>query len=72
MRISIQFFGHTRTFRKTYRSFYKHVIDANPSEQIDMFMHTWSLDNFVANANGSINYSSIRRRERSFSATGKI
>ena len=43
-RIAIQFFGHLRTFDKTYESFLKNVISVNIVDgyQIDVFIHTWT------------------------------
>ena len=42
-RVAIQFFGHLRTFEKTYNDFYKNVIEPNIKNgyDIDIFMHNW-------------------------------
>ena len=42
-RIAIQFFGHLRTFRETYQSFYDKVFLPNQARgyKIDIFMHVW-------------------------------
>ena len=42
-RLAVQFFGHLRTFRKTFESFQKNVVEANRADgyEIDIFMHTW-------------------------------
>ncbi len=43
-RIAIQFFGHLRTFDKTYKSFFKNVVKPNIKDgyEIDIFIHTWT------------------------------
>ncbi|TWO29331.1 alpha-2,3-sialyltransferase [Campylobacter lanienae] len=44
-RLAIQFFGHTRTYKKTYESFFKHVVEPNLKDgwEIDIFIHTWDM-----------------------------
>ncbi|MDR0505541.1 MAG: hypothetical protein LBH32_01815 [Dysgonamonadaceae bacterium] len=43
-RIAIQLFGHLRTFRKTYKSLVKNVIEANKKAgyEVDIFIHSWT------------------------------
>jgi hypothetical protein len=43
-RIAVQLFGHLRSFRKTYKSFLKHVVEANKVDgyEVDIFIHTWT------------------------------
>lgn len=43
-KIAVQFFGHLRTFEKTYQSFLKNVIvpNINDGYEIDIFIHTWT------------------------------
>jgi hypothetical protein len=43
-RIAIQLFGHLRSFRNTYKSFLKYVVEANKKEgyEVDIFIHTWT------------------------------
>lgn len=43
-RIAIQFFGHLRTYEKTYKSFFKHVVTPNVKDgyEVDIFIHTWT------------------------------
>lgn len=42
-RLAIQFFGHLRTYKDTYESFFKHIVEPNLKDgwQIDIFIHTW-------------------------------
>lgn len=42
-RIAIHFFGHLRTFKETYNSFFRKVVTPNQEDGflIDIFMHTW-------------------------------
>jgi len=42
-RAAIQLFGHLRSFRKTFDSFFKHIILPNQKAgyEVDVFMHTW-------------------------------
>ncbi|WP_180383410.1 hypothetical protein [Campylobacter devanensis] len=44
-RLAIQFFGHTRTYKKTYESFFKNIVEPNLKDgwQIDIFIHTWDI-----------------------------
>ena len=44
-RLAIQFFGHTRTYEKTYESFFKNIVESNVKDgwQIDIFIHTWDM-----------------------------
>ena len=44
-RLAIQFFGHTRTYKKTYESFLKNIVEPNLKDgwQIDIFIHTWDM-----------------------------
>lgn len=44
-RLAIQFFGHTRTYKKTYESFFKNIVEPNLKDgwQIDIFIHTWDM-----------------------------
>lgn len=43
-KIAIQFFGHLRTFEKTYKSFFKNVVLPNMKDgyEVDIFIHTWT------------------------------
>jgi hypothetical protein len=43
-RIAVQLFGHLRSFRRTYKSFLKHVVEANKVDgyEVDIFIHTWT------------------------------
>ncbi|HHP0339774.1 TPA: hypothetical protein ACRZSN_001540, partial [Campylobacter lari subsp. concheus] len=45
--LAIQFFGHLRTYQKTYQLFYKNIIEVNLKDgwHIDIFMHTWDKFN---------------------------
>ena len=42
-RLAIQFFGHLRTYKDTYESFFKHIVEPNLKDgwEIDIFIHTW-------------------------------
>ena len=42
-KIAIQLFGHLRTYRKTFGSFKRFLVDANVNDgdQVDIFMHCW-------------------------------
>ncbi|WP_179187499.1 coiled-coil domain-containing protein [Campylobacter lanienae] len=44
-RLAIQFFGHTRTYKKTYESFFKYIVEPNQQDgwEIDIFIHTWDM-----------------------------
>ena len=44
-RLAIQFFGHTRTYEKTYESFFLNIVEFNVKDgwQIDIFIHTWDM-----------------------------
>ncbi|WP_299041950.1 hypothetical protein [uncultured Campylobacter sp.] len=44
-RLAIQFFGHTRTYKKTYEGFFKNIVEPNLKDgwQIDIFIHTWDM-----------------------------
>ncbi|MDL0089932.1 hypothetical protein NYG85_11250, partial [Campylobacter sp. PS10] len=44
-RLAIQFFGHTRTYKKTYESFFKYIVEPNKNDgwEIDIFIHTWDM-----------------------------
>ena len=44
-RLAIQFFGHTRTYKKTYESFFKYIVKPNQQDgwEIDIFIHTWDM-----------------------------
>ncbi|ECP9108537.1 capsular biosynthesis protein, partial [Campylobacter jejuni] len=35
------FYGHARTFKQTYDSFKKNILDVNKEIDIDIFIHTW-------------------------------
>lgn len=43
-RIAVQFFGHLRTYEKTYKSFLKNIVAANQKDgyEVDIFLHTWT------------------------------
>ncbi|HDZ5007958.1 TPA: capsular biosynthesis protein [Campylobacter jejuni] len=40
-RVAVLFYGHARTFKQTYDSFKKNILDANKEIDIDIFIHTW-------------------------------
>lgn len=42
--IAVQFFGHSRSFKDTFPTFKKYILDSNDSKfvNIDIFIHTWS------------------------------
>lgn len=42
-RIAVQLFGHLRTFKKTFASFNKHIVEPNKKNgyKVDIFIHTW-------------------------------
>jgi hypothetical protein len=42
-RVAIQLFGHLRSFKKTFDSFYQNIIlpNQNAGYELDVFMHTW-------------------------------
>ena len=44
-RLAIQFFGHTRTYKKTYESFFKNIVEPNLKDgwEVDIFIHTWDM-----------------------------
>ena len=44
-RLAIQFFGHTRTYKKTYESFFKYIVKPNQQDgwEVDIFIHTWDM-----------------------------
>ncbi|WP_086306966.1 hypothetical protein [Campylobacter devanensis] len=44
-RLAIQFFGHTRTYKNTYESFFKYIVEPNQQDgwEIDIFIHTWDM-----------------------------
>ncbi|WP_180381392.1 hypothetical protein [Campylobacter lanienae] len=44
-RLAIQFFGYTRTYKKTYESFFKYIVEPNQQDgwEIDIFIHTWDM-----------------------------
>ena len=44
-RLAIQCFGHTRTYKKTYDSFFKYIVEPNQQDgwEIDIFIHTWDM-----------------------------
>ncbi|WP_086253873.1 hypothetical protein [Campylobacter sp. P091] len=44
-RLAIQFFGHTRTYKDTCESFFKHIVEPNLKDgwEIDIFIHTWDM-----------------------------
>lgn len=45
-KLAIQFFGHLRTYDKTYKSFFENIIDVNKKEwEIDIFIHTFDTIN---------------------------
>jgi hypothetical protein len=43
-RIAIQLFGHLRSFRVTYKSFIKNIVNVNRKDgyEVDIFIHTWT------------------------------
>jgi hypothetical protein len=43
-RIAIQLFGHLRSFRMTYKSLIKNIVETNKQDgyDIDIFIHTWT------------------------------
>jgi hypothetical protein len=43
-RLAIQLFGHLRSFRKTYKSLLKNIVEVNKQDgyEIDIFIHTWT------------------------------
>ncbi|EOH1964668.1 capsular biosynthesis protein, partial [Campylobacter jejuni] len=40
-RVAVLFYGHARTFKQTYDSFKKNILDVNKEIDIDIFIHTW-------------------------------
>lgn len=41
-KLAICFFGHLRTYKQTYQSFFENIIKPNEKEwDIDIFIHTW-------------------------------
>ncbi|EAH6056539.1 capsular biosynthesis protein [Campylobacter jejuni] len=40
-RVVVLFYGHARTFKQTYDSFKKNILDVNKEIDIDIFIHTW-------------------------------
>ncbi|GKY27836.1 hypothetical protein [Campylobacter jejuni] len=42
-RIAVQLYGHMRTYRYTYKNFFKYIIHSNQNDgyEIDIFIHTW-------------------------------
>ena len=44
-RLAIQFFWHTRTYKKTYENFFKYIVEPNQQDgwEIDIFIHTWDM-----------------------------
>ena len=48
-RIAVQLFGHLRTFRETFESYLKYIIEPNINAgyEIDVFMHIWDLLEFA-------------------------
>ena len=44
MRLAVHLFGHVRTYKQTYQSFLKYVIEINRQDgwEIDIFLHTWN------------------------------
>ena len=46
-RIAVQFFGHLRTFRETYMSFFRNLVVPNQIDgyDVDVFIHTWNEKN---------------------------
>ncbi len=51
-RLAIMFYGHARTYAKTYKNFVKFVKNINKDYEIDIFIHTW--DEFSTSF-GSVN-----------------
>ena len=43
-RIAIQLFGHLRSFRITYKSLIKNIVESNKKDgyEVDIFIHTWA------------------------------
>lgn len=44
-KLAIQFYGCVRTYKKTYKSFFKNVVEVNKNDgwEIDIFIHTWDV-----------------------------
>ncbi|EAI6670461.1 capsular biosynthesis protein [Campylobacter jejuni] len=40
-RVAVLFYGHARTFKQTYDSFKKNILDVNKEIDIDIFIYTW-------------------------------
>ncbi|AJC90207.1 hypothetical protein [Campylobacter subantarcticus] len=42
-KIAVHLFGHLRTYKQTYKSFFEHVIKPNQQDgwDMDVFLHTW-------------------------------
>ncbi|WP_257927633.1 hypothetical protein [Campylobacter lari] len=50
-KLAVQFFGHLRTYEKTYEKFFENIIRPNtPDWDIDIFIHTW---NKLSSSDGS-------------------
>jgi hypothetical protein len=44
-RIAVQFYGHLRSFEKTYKAFVKYVVEEQKRKnnyEVDVFIHTWA------------------------------
>ncbi|HEC1895299.1 TPA: capsular biosynthesis protein [Campylobacter jejuni] len=40
-KVAVLFYGHARTFKQTYDSFKRNILDTNKEIDIDIFIHTW-------------------------------
>ncbi|ECV6869752.1 hypothetical protein F3L71_08295, partial [Campylobacter coli] len=48
-RLAIHLYGHMRTYKKIYQSFYQNIIEVNKKDgwDIDIFIHTWDVFNIT-------------------------